>query len=280
MNEFKSQIKKLLGNNSIEEAINLLYDYHKRTDEKYEDDILMVKSRYERLKQSKIHGTLNREDIELFSNQLVHSIQLLANNISKERVYKKSSHRFWAALLICGVIIIIFGGLLTKEIKQSNKFERNQVKKEEYLRDLEFKVNEMELQKQKLDSIHYNSVASELYSEFIFLHSEHLKAIRNNDYLLSRSILRKINYLPNKYMKTGNTVADSLYTEMILSTSKDILEDKERIQKEVAVLNNLVTAIKEYQKEGLVDKKHLLNQENSIIPIDSILMKKNKIKQF
>jgi len=192
-------IKKLISRGETKKAIASLKDsdlYQVR-----EDSIVMISARFEELNNDKIQNVISSSEFNLESAKINRAILDLLSGKELQTEKKQKKKMMWIGAGV--VFFLLFSALLANYFIDRSKqnqyililderaneiFQALDMFKEEISNSTDLSENE----KQKLlKSFQY------LESEYRLLHEKNREAIKEENYLLSHEITRKIHFLSN-----------------------------------------------------------------------------------
>ncbi|WP_373548180.1 hypothetical protein [Haliscomenobacter sp.] len=155
--QIREKIQSHLGKGEVEECLSTLLSALGNTPRRRErDNALMLKAKWEGLKQEQLRGILSREEYEVAFNKIISGIQAVINDIDHDPeniLYSPQKFDFKGIYFVVGILLIavLFSGYYFVKIANSNAKESNI----EPLDTLD-KSNEGGVAKGK-DSIHSNT---------------------------------------------------------------------------------------------------------------------------
>ncbi len=200
-----NNIKLLIGSGETKAALDMLVQVLQNTKSNYLDTAILIQGRFSELeKKSKIEYSITQQEADIFRNQINHASLSLLDSITQkydmeDRIHKyaiqnKVNKLIYVVLLVpffllCWQLKIIYG--------QIKIYQNELVKKEEYIKTLEFKSQTITYMANDIKS-NFPEIDN-FINEYNQLHILHLDAIRNGNLNLKSEIVNKIHQLPSKY---------------------------------------------------------------------------------
>lgn len=207
MNELES-IKKIVGNGQSKKAIEKLVSFLKENDSDLLNSAIIVQSKISEFEiSSKIERTITTNEADIMFNQINKSILGIIGNY-EHKIYLEYKVKNYAKKLKINIyiyIVLLFvvftlSTYLVKIFNESEKYKKELIKKEEYMKILELQsieiINIGNNLKNDIPQI------SKLLEEYKNLYFQHTEAVKDNNLILKSEILQKNHNLPKKYELT------------------------------------------------------------------------------
>jgi hypothetical protein len=113
--EIREKVQSYLGRGEVEEALaTLVAALDNSGQHRHYDNALLLKAKWESIKQEQLKGVLTRQDYEVAMNKIITGIQTVVNDIDKDLVYNKQNNKQNSVntkviILLVSLLIIAIG---------------------------------------------------------------------------------------------------------------------------------------------------------------------------
>lgn len=226
------RIKGLVQEGNSVEAIGNLVQFLESHKSELLNSAIIVQASVNDFQKKVIEGTISFEDTSVTFNRINSSILGIVNTYENQNNLEKrvgslieKQKRNYAYVYILAFLSLTTSSLAYSLFLEKSRYAEEAARKDVYLQTLEFQkaeiLNDVARLKSKIPQMEIFLI------EFQRLYQEHLKAVRNNDYILKNMAMNDIRDLPEKHRLTWvlRNKPDSFSHTVLSHSDTDVLKD-------------------------------------------------------